>query len=99
MTDGTGPVCVAVINMKGGVGKTTVAALLARRAARLKHKVLAIDLDPQVNLSQALMGEAGYRAFLTDGSPSIVEVFRGLIPPTGERPSPMAHISISPMRF
>lgn len=88
MTDGTGPVCVAVINMKGGVGKTTVAALLARRAARLKHKVLAIDLDPQANLSQALMGEAGYRAFLTDGSPSIVEVFRGLIPPTGERPSP-----------
>ena len=24
----TGPVCVSVINMKGGVGKTTIAALL-----------------------------------------------------------------------
>lgn len=25
-----GPVCISVINLKGGVGKTTVAALLGR---------------------------------------------------------------------
>ncbi len=74
---------VAVINMKGGVGKTTVAALLAWRAARLKCKVLAIDLDPQANLSQALMGEERYRKFLNDKSASILEVFDGCLPPTG----------------
>ena len=86
-TAGSRPVCVAVINMKGGVGKTTVVALLARRAADHGLKVLAIDLDPQANLSQALM-EKGYREFLTDGSPSIVEIFKGFVPPTDDLPSP-----------
>ena len=76
------PICVSVINMKGGVGKTTIAALLCRYAAEPDFKVLAVDLDPQANLSQALMGEQGYRQFLSDGSPSIVEVFNGYQPPT-----------------
>ncbi len=40
-----GPVCVSVINMKGGVGKTTIAALLSLYASR-HDNVLAIDLDP-----------------------------------------------------
>ena len=55
MTDASnqGPLCVAVINMKGGVGKTTIAALLGRHAFALGLKVLAVDLDPQANLSQA----------------------------------------------
>ena len=61
------PVCISVINMKGGVGKTTIAALLSRYAAQsLGRQVLAIDLDPQANLSQALMGEQSYRKFLDD---------------------------------
>ena len=76
------PVCVSVINMKGGVGKTTIAALLCRFLAREGNKVLAVDLDPQANLSQALMGEESYRQFLSDQSPSIVEVFNGYQPPT-----------------
>lgn len=83
MASGNGPICVSVINLKGGVGKTTVAALLGRYAAqRLNRKVLAIDLDPQANLSQALMGERGYRQFLDNKTPSIVEVFNGYQPPT-----------------
>ena len=42
MTRKSGPVCVSVINMKGGVGKTTVAALLGRHASmELGLKVLA----------------------------------------------------------
>jgi len=75
-----------VINMKGGVGKTTIATLLCRRLAR-SLKVLAVDLDPQANISQALMGEDGYRRFLAENSPSVVEVFRGYRPPGGA-PSP-----------
>ncbi len=75
------PICVSVINMKGGVGKTTIAALLCRYAAEPDLRVLAVDLDPQANLSQALMGEEGYRQFLYDKSPSIVEVFNGYQPP------------------
>ena len=73
-------IAVSVINMKGGVGKTTIAALLCRYFAQW-NRVLAIDLDPQANLSQALMGERGYRRFLDERSPSIVEVFHGYQPP------------------
>lgn len=75
-------ISIAVINMKGGVGKTTIAALLCRHFAP-RFRVLAVDLDPQANLSQALMGEQGYRRFLDEGSPSIVEVFNGYQPPAG----------------
>ena len=82
------PITISVINMKGGVGKTTIAALLGRHAAlHLRKEVLAIDLDPQANLSQALMGEIRYRQFLNDRSPSIVEVFAGYQPPTFSSPS------------
>lgn len=43
-----------VITGKGGVGKTTLTALLARRMARDGFKVLALDADPQMNLPHAL---------------------------------------------
>jgi len=43
-------VVVSLINMKGGVGKTTVAFNLAWYAAYKENKkVLLIDLDPQSN--------------------------------------------------
>lgn len=74
-------ISISVINMKGGVGKTTIAALLCRHFAQ-RYRVLAVDLDPQANLSQALMGEQGYRRFLDRGSPSIVELFHGYKPPS-----------------
>ena len=82
-----GPVTVCVINLKGGVGKSTIAALLARRAFRRDLDVLAIDLDPQANLSQGLM-HGDYRDFLTEKRPSIVEVFNGFIPPSVSTSSP-----------
>ena len=82
-----GPVCVSVINMKGGVGKTTTVALLGRHAALDDLRVLVVDLDPQANLSQAYMGNA-YSQFLESDEPSIVEVFDGYRPPTRRRESP-----------
>jgi len=39
---------------KGGVGKTTVAAMLAHLAARENFRVLAVDADPDANLAAAL---------------------------------------------
>lgn len=37
--------------IKGGTGKTTTAWALSQAAAHVGHKVLAVDLDPQCNLS------------------------------------------------
>jgi len=39
---------------KGGVGKTTLAAALARRFSRLGRPVVAVDADPDGNLASAL---------------------------------------------
>ena len=88
MSRTSGPICISVINMKGGVGKTTIAALLARYASRtLGIDVLAVDLDPQANLSQAFMRD-GYKRFLKDQDPSIVEIFGGYRPPTSKSAAP-----------
>lgn len=43
-----------VVTGKGGAGKTTIAALLARILARRGYRVLAVDEDPQINLPNAL---------------------------------------------
>ena len=45
---------VTVWNYKGGVGKTTIRLILSQTASRQGLKVLAIDLDEQRNLSEAL---------------------------------------------
>ena len=42
---------IAVINQKGGVGKTTTVANLGVALARMGQRVLLVDLDPQAHLS------------------------------------------------
>jgi chromosome partitioning protein len=42
---------LAVVNFKGGSGKTTTAAHLAQYLALTGHRVLAVDLDPQASMS------------------------------------------------
>jgi chromosome partitioning protein len=42
---------IAIINQKGGVGKTTTTVNVGAALARAGHRVLMIDLDPQAHLS------------------------------------------------
>ncbi len=44
-------------NNKGGVGKTTLAYHIAWMLSELGHRCLAVDLDPQANLSSMLLSE------------------------------------------
>lgn len=52
------PRTVSIVNMKGGVGKsTTVACLAEALAADNGLRVLVVDLDPQSNVSMMLAGQ------------------------------------------
>ena len=67
---------LVVTNAKGGVGKTTITAQLAIMAAARGHDVIAVDLDPQANLTRAL----GASAEEADGGASLVAMAIGLAP-------------------
>jgi chromosome partitioning protein len=68
---------VALINMKGGVGKSTLTANLAWQFAAYRHwakKVLVIDLDPQFNASQYLLGPRKYQALIENGQRTVWDI-------------------------
>lgn len=56
------PVVTSIINLKGGVGKTTLTVALAHFLA-IEHgkRVLVIDLDPQTNATVCLISESEWK--------------------------------------
>ncbi|MDD2760366.1 MAG: ParA family protein [Methylomonas sp.] len=82
-------VAVSLINMKGGVGKTTLAFNLAWYSAwRANLRVLAVDLDPQANLSQYFMGAEKYLEYLNADRGTVVDIFEQFSAPKPKSGSP-----------
>jgi len=74
-------VCVSMINMKGGVGKTTLATQIAWYATlNLDKKVLLVDLDPQANASQSVMSPQTYVSYLDKGGLTVADIFEQFTP-------------------
>ncbi|KAB7725500.1 AAA family ATPase [Rudanella paleaurantiibacter] len=73
---------IAVINHKGGVGKTTTTSSLGAALASRGFRVLLVDLDPQGNLSQILgVEQPKYQvaqALLTDAPLPVVRISENL---------------------
>lgn len=60
---------ISVSNVKGGVGKTSTAAILSAGLTQKGYNVLMIDSDPQTNLTMCFLPEP------PDGTPSIYHVY------------------------
>jgi chromosome partitioning protein len=67
---------VSLINMKGGVGKTTLSVNICDCLVR-RHgqKVLLVDIDPQFNATQCLMTPKDYIAHRQKNRDTIVNIF------------------------
>lgn len=78
---------ISIINMKGGVGKTTLTVNLAHYLSKkLAQKILLIDFDPQANATSALINYEQYKEHKKKKS-MISEIFsdvRNLVSPTGK---------------
>ena len=69
---------VSIINMKGGVGKSTLAINLAWHFADAYHwgkRVLVVDLDPQFNASQYLIGVEEYKVIRDQNKLTVYDLF------------------------
>ena len=66
---------VSLINMKGGVGKTTLAVGLAWELSK-KYRILLVDVDPQFNATQWLVSEDDYLSWIrSDTRRTIFDIY------------------------
>ena len=57
---------ISFMNMKGGVGKTTVCVNIAGCLADQGKKILLIDIDPQMNATQYLLNPQNIQKVIDD---------------------------------
>lgn len=86
---------VAVVNNKGGVGKTTVTANLGAGLANRGMRVLMIDLDPQASLTKSFFTVDEAQLFLTQ----VRTISQWFESPDRGRAKRLASLILSPPRF
>ncbi|HEV2706297.1 MAG TPA: ParA family protein [Pyrinomonadaceae bacterium] len=59
-------ITIAIANQKGGVGKSTTAAVLATELALREYETLIIDADPQANATEIFLDPANVQTSLAD---------------------------------
>jgi chromosome partitioning protein len=80
---------IAFFNNKGGVGKTSLVYHMAWMYADQGHQVLAVDLDPQANLTAAMVDEDRLEALWSlGGASTIYGCIAPLMGGTGDIASP-----------
>ena len=85
------PRVVAVVNQKGGVGKTTTAINLGAALAAYERRTLLVDLDPQGNCTAGLGGEP------KPGNGTTYELLTGQVELGSViRPTEFPHLSLVP---
>lgn len=72
---------ICFINMKGGVGKTTLSVNVAYTLAKMFHKKVAlIDLDPQMNATQYTLDPANVQDLLLNPQKTVYGIFEPPMP-------------------
>jgi chromosome partitioning protein len=86
---------VSVLNYKGGVGKTTVAANLAGEIAYRGRRVLLIDMDPQASLTLSFYPADEFAKEFSDGG-TLLHWFEATL--HHQDPRPLREFVVTPDR-
>ncbi len=82
---------ITFFNNKGGVGKTTTVYHVAWMLSQLGIKTIAIDLDPQSNLTSMFLNDERLEEIYEDNLPyTILDSIKPVV--AGDRPFVEAHI-------